>query len=398
MTDFFMDVGVALPAVPLNTMPLINSTSGNAVVSTLAHNAAGLALHWNFLTSAGAFTRTQVTPAASGDYAMTSQGGGLLTIQMPASGGASINNNLEGVGWFTGVADGVLPWTGPRIGFRAAALNAMFSTGRIVGSLPQFMISDAGIAQAITASTVTLRAAATLEADTIAGSVLYISSSTTGRFQPVIITAYNATTRVAQVSPSFIITPTGTIEYIIFASPRSPTDASVLPNVAVEAINSAAQTTVQSAALAALNSYDPPTHAELTSSTSGLATSAALTTVANYIDTEVAQILAAVDTEITAIKAVTDNLPNGGALTSIINAIAALNNVSVQQILTTQMTESYAANGVAPTLAQAIFAIHQHLMNFVISGTSRTVRRLDGTTTAFVGTLNNATTPTGLSR
>lgn len=49
----------------------------------------------------------------------------------------------------------------------------------------------------------------------------------------------------------------------------------------------------------------------------GLATAAALDAVDNFIDTEVAAILAAVDTEVAAIKAVTDLLPNAGALTTI---------------------------------------------------------------------------------
>lgn len=75
-------------------------------------------------------------------------------------------------------------------------------------------------------------------------------------------------------------------------------------------------------------------------------------------------------------------------------AIAALSIPTVAQILTTQMTESYAANGVAPTLAQAMFAIHQKLMQHAYSGTSSPVYRLDNTTVAFTGTLNDATNPT----
>lgn len=59
---------------------------------------------------------------------------------------------------------------------------------------------------------------------------------------------------------------------------------------------------------------------------SGLATSAALDTVDNFLDTEVAAILAAVDTEVAAIKAVTDLLPDAGALTSLATA-AALDTV-----------------------------------------------------------------------
>ncbi len=65
---------------------------------------------------------------------------------------------------------------------------------------------------------------------------------------------------------------------------------------------------------------------------------------------------------------------------------------------TVAMTEAYAANGVAPTPVQALFAIHQMLMDFIISGTSYTVKKLDNTATAFVVTLNDATTPTGASR
>lgn len=71
---------------------------------------------------------------------------------------------------------------------------------------------------------------------------------------------------------------------------------------------------------------------------------------------------------------------------------------SVSDILTTQMTESYAANGVAPTLAQAQFALHQMLMQFAISGTTYTVKKLNNSTTAFVVTLDDATTPTSAVR
>lgn len=70
----------------------------------------------------------------------------------------------------------------------------------------------------------------------------------------------------------------------------------------------------------------------------------------------------------------------------------------VVKLLVTQLTESYAANGVAPTLAQAQFAIHQMLMQFGISGTSWTVRKLDDTTTAFVVLLDDGTNPTDAKR
>jgi len=65
---------------------------------------------------------------------------------------------------------------------------------------------------------------------------------------------------------------------------------------------------------------------------------------------------------------------------------------------TAAMTESYAANGAAPTPIQAMYAIHQMLMQFSIATTSYTVKKLDNTTTAFVVTLNDATNPTSAVR
>lgn len=70
----------------------------------------------------------------------------------------------------------------------------------------------------------------------------------------------------------------------------------------------------------------------------------------------------------------------------------------VTGILTTQMTEAYAADGVAPTLAQALCLIQQQLGDFSISGTTMTVKKVDGSTTAATFTLNDATSPTSITR
>ncbi len=65
---------------------------------------------------------------------------------------------------------------------------------------------------------------------------------------------------------------------------------------------------------------------------------------------------------------------------------------------TTAMTESYAANGVAPSPVQALYAIQQYLMDFSISSTNYTVKKLNNSTTAYVVTLNDATSPTAAAR
>jgi hypothetical protein len=123
MPDIWMDVDAALTEVPVNIMPLIDDTDFKTREEAVAYNAAGLEMIWHFTNTAGATTATVVTPTTAGTYDWAHQDGGLYTIEIPASGGASINNDTEGFGWFSGVATGVLPWRGPVIGFRAAALN-----------------------------------------------------------------------------------------------------------------------------------------------------------------------------------------------------------------------------------------------------------------------------------
>lgn len=66
--------------------------------------------------------------------------------------------------------------------------------------------------------------------------------------------------------------------------------------------------------------------------------------------------------------------------------------------LTTQMTESYATDGTAPTAEQALFLIQQFLTEKSISSTTKTIKKLDGSTTAATFTLNSSTAPTSITR
>jgi hypothetical protein len=109
---------------------------------------------------------------------------------------------------------------------------------------------------------------------------------------------------------------------------------------------------------------------------------------------------------ITAINSKTTNLPSdpadasdiAAAFSAVNAAISALNDLSANDLFTSQMTESYAADGAAPTLAQCLFLIQQSLHEFSISSTTRTVKKLDGSTTAAVFTLDSATAPTSTTR
>ncbi len=209
---------------------------------------------------------------------------------------------------------------------------------------------------------------------------------------------------------------------------------------------------VESEVTDALNAYDPPTKAELDSAVSPLATSSALSTVAGYLDTEIAAILAdtnelqadwanggrldlildarASQSSVDTIDGIVDSIlvdtteigAAGAGLTALASAanlatvdstvdailvdtdttipglIAALNDLAASDILTTALTESYAADGAAPTLTQALYLIQQFLYERATSGTTVTVKKLDGSTTAATLTLDSGTTPTSITR
>jgi len=76
----------------------------------------------------------------------------------------------------------------------------------------------------------------------------------------------------------------------------------------------------------------------------------------------------------------------------------ALSNAGVDALFTRALTESYAADGAAPTVAQALMMIQQRLGDFAITGTTLTLKKVDGATTAATFTLNDATSPTSITR
>ena len=94
-----------------------------------------------------------------------------------------------------------------------------------------------------------------------------------------------------------------------------------------------------------------------------------------------------------------DNIIGSGELTIVDDAeIVPYSLEQVRDIvLTSQLTESYAADGVAPTLAQFNFMVWSFLTNFGITGTAYAARQLDDSA-AMGFTLNDATTPTDITR
>lgn len=103
-----------LASVPVNAAPLVDDIDFKTREESVAYNASGMDLVWNFTTLAGVTTQTAVTPTSGGVHDWTHLGNAVYTLEIPKSGG-TINNNTPGTGFFSGVATGVLPWRGPDI-------------------------------------------------------------------------------------------------------------------------------------------------------------------------------------------------------------------------------------------------------------------------------------------
>jgi hypothetical protein len=73
-------------------------------------------------------------------------------------------------------------------------------------------------------------------------------------------------------------------------------------------------------------------------------------------------------------------------------------SADIAGVMTKQMTESYAAVGIVPTPAQALFEARALLAEKAVAATTLTAKKLDGATTAATYTLNDATNPTSITR
>ena len=231
-----------------------------------------------------------------------------------------------------------------------------------------------GTAQSATASTVVLDAAAALGDDIVIGSVIQITGGT-GIHQSRIVTDYVTATDTATVSPDWTTTPDSTSTFALWASPPAPTSVAGIPSVNV---TYAAGTAWGSGAITAASiASDAITAAKIADGAIDAATFAAGAINAAAIAADA----------ITAAKIATDAIGSDELATG-----------AVTKILTTAMTEAYAADGATNTVAQALYFLIAALSEFSVSGTTVTLKKLDGSTTAATLTLGDASDPTSITR
>jgi hypothetical protein len=339
--DIFLDVDTALAEVPVNILPLTDSTDFVTRETAVAHNAAGMDLVWNFVSSAGSFTQTAVTPTSGGDYDWSHQGDGMYTIEIPASGGASINNDSEGYGWFTGIATGVLAWRGPILGFRASGLNDLlldnaYSTTRgLAGTaLPNAVAEASGglYTRGTGAGQINQDSNGRIDGNLVAWRGTQPNTLTSGRVEVLVGAVTNGIIAAASFASGALDAVWSTTTRLLTAGTNialakgtgvtgfNDLDAAgVRGAVGLASANLDTQLSTiddfldtEIAAIKAKTDNLPSDPADASDIASAFSTvNGKLDTIDDFLDTEVAAILAAVDTEVAAIKAKTDNLPDG---------------------------------------------------------------------------------------
>jgi len=191
--------------------------------------------------------------------------------------------------------------------------------------------------------------------------------------QARLVTAYNTSTGTATVQPNWETTPDNTTTYDVLYTEMAVSSPNGIVTTQTEWNNIVSRLDVAISTRLATASYTAPDNATIASIAALVAASA---------------IRAAVGLEGANLDDRLDALPTNADLAEALTTLMG-----------TALTESYAAQGAAPTRDQALMMVLQILTTFSITdnlnGTSTlTVKKLDGSTTAMTMTLNgDASTP-----
>jgi hypothetical protein len=344
---------------------------------------------------------------------------------MPVSPGATYNYVVKGFGAIAGA-------TAPTASDNAAAVwNALRASFTAAGSFGQSVggqISHAGTAQAGTLSSVTLASAAEASTNNLYRYHQVEIIGGTGAGQVSYATGYTAASRVLAVDPPFAVAPDSTSVYALrkvgldAATPAIVADAVWDEARSGHAVAGTFGEYVFADAVRLSGDATAADNAEAFFDGTGYAGTnnviPSVTTVTGNVNGNVAgsvgSVTGAVGSVTGAVGSVTGNVGGnvvgsvgsvagnvGGNVVGSVGSVTAgvtVSNAGIDALFTRQLTESYAADGAAPTVAQALMMIQQMLGDFAISGTTLTVRQLDGTTTAATFTLNDGSAPSALTR
>jgi hypothetical protein len=246
-----------------------------------------------------------------------------------------------------------------------------------------------GLATSGTLDSITLTANASTNDNEYIGQTISIRSGT-GQDQARSVTSYTGSTKTAQITPPWTTIPDSTSAYVVLATAKqiNINTASSVDNSSADATSTVFKTD--------LTLVDGVYNDQILLFTSGALKSQARP-ISSYVQNS---------GTITVDEAFTEAPSDDDKFAILISHTHPISQIQsglatsgdVTNLLTTQMTESYAADGVAPTLAQSLFLIQQSLGDFTIASGVLTVHQLDGTSTAAAFNLSPTGNPTATTR
>lgn len=315
------------------------------------------------------------------------------------------------------------------------------------GPIPALGIVEGGTAQSATSTTLVGRAAGAVADDAFNNCLLLAFGSTQGYWQAAIIADTTLSNDTFTVAAWPAATPSGTITYRIFgvAGSAALDAAGIRSAVGLASANLDTQladlptvSEFNARTLAAASYFDPTTDAvtlangahggaaftltgksiAITNSDAGgiavdLVGSGTGNSHALRLQSTNGHGLAAGSTNGNAINAAStsadavsiaggtnsDGLQIAGNGTGVdIRANITGNITGTLSELSSAIADSIPADGTIPSVKQALYMLTQFMLERSISGTTCTVAKADGTTALFTLTLNDATTPTSVTR
>lgn len=344
---------------------------------------------------------TAATPGAAGGLFIAGTNAATtittgLTTTFTGNLTGSVGSVTGAVGSVTGNVGGNVVGSVASVTARVTANTDQWNGTTVSGTIPpDTVFIRSGTAQAGAASSITLDASASATNNLYNGETVFIRSGA-GVGQSAVITAYVGATKVATVSPAWATTPDSSSVFSILAMGPSATTVSGTVNANVVQWNSS---NVVAPNVAGIPLVDLKyTLGTLSAGAAGYVAPDwghvnAPTTTVNLSGTTVGVV--------TSSTVTTNNDKTGYSLTqtfpSNFSSLAITAGGAAKVDGTSALTESYAAQGAALTLAQSLYGINQFLGQHSTSGTTWTVKKRDASTTAKTFTLDSATAPTSIT-
>ena len=338
-------------AIVMVVGPCIDDTDFKTLEEAIAYDAAGMDVSLIVEKTDGTTAVTAITLTTGGTSDWTHKDGGYYEIEVTAA-----QNAEEGIAYVRGVCTGVLPFES--IHYNVVKANVYDSWIKGTDVLQTDVAQWLGTA----AATPTVAGVPEVDITHMAGGVQTVTD-----LKDFADAGYDPATNKVQ-------------GVVLVDTTTTNTDMVGTANAALASVCTETRLAELDAANLPTDIADIPTVAEFNARTIA---------AGDYVVTT--------DT-IAGVTTATNltNAPTNGDLTA---AMKTSVNTEAKDVLTVDtITDSYATDGNQPTIAQALLAIQQMMQDKSISGTTLTVKKPDGSTTAMTFTLDSATTPTSITR